>query len=479
MASTNKIQIRRGTTSQWTAADTALRYLSEGELGYDIDLKRFKIGQGNNKPWADHPWGGGFEPIAQTGIGLTFNSSTNAYSFYGYITGVVGGQDGITFETLPISGLLNDINASGTYYRIGLSTKLENFHDSSISISDNLISSSGSVDGTGITISGFNYSAISLNPFGGTVNASGINIRNLTNSITVTEAVGGLDKGIVLSSASGITDVLKKMLEKIFEPTCTANADLPSLSISFSGNPTSTVEAGTVTNLTISASFNQGTVRGTGTGAGWVSTGNQGVRAGAATSYTINNTVTSLATSLPIGNVEAIDGSTTYGNSTVTHGTGIVPKNSIGANSTLLTQLGAGTISAGSSISYTGRRKLFYGTSTSVISTPTSGNIIALSNSILNPSTSTANFNIVAPTGTRTIIIAVPSGAGYSTLANSTLTVFDTNTQQYLDTATTFSTSLVNVPAANGYVPTGYKVLTYVNGAPTTTVSTYTIDLAS
>jgi hypothetical protein len=467
----NKIQIRRGSTSDWSNAGTTL---AQGELGYDTTIKRFKIGDGTTA-WSTLPWAGGSDIVSQTGIGFTFDNSANAYTVYSYITGVTGGQDGITFETLPLSGLLGNTSASGTYYRIGLSTKLENFHDSSISISGNLISSSGAVDGTGITISGFNNSAISLNPFGGTVNASGINIRNLTTGITVTEAVGGLAKGTVLSSASGITDVLKKMLEKIFEPTNTGG-DVPSLSISFSGSPTSTVEAGTVTNLTISALFSQGTVRGTGTGAGWVTDGNQGVRAGAATSYTINNTVTNLATSLPIGNVTAIDGLITYGNSTVTHGTGIVPKNSIGVNSTVLSQLGAGTISAGSSISYTGRRKLFYGTSTSVISTPTSGNIIALSNSTLHPSTSTPNFNIVAPIGTRTIIIAVPSGAGYSALADSTLTVFDVPAQQYITSA--FIISTVNVPAANGYVPTGYKVLTYVNGAPTIEPSTYTIDLA-
>lgn len=38
-----KIQFRRGTTAQWTAANTLL---AEGELGYDTDLKKFKIGDG-------------------------------------------------------------------------------------------------------------------------------------------------------------------------------------------------------------------------------------------------------------------------------------------------------------------------------------------------------------------------------------------------------------------------------------------------
>jgi hypothetical protein len=38
-----KIQIRRGTTSQWSTTNPIL---ASGELGYDTDLKRMKIGNG-------------------------------------------------------------------------------------------------------------------------------------------------------------------------------------------------------------------------------------------------------------------------------------------------------------------------------------------------------------------------------------------------------------------------------------------------
>ena len=467
----NKIQIRRGSTNDWSTAATTL---AQGELGYDTTVKRFKIGDGTTA-WSTLPWAGGSDIVSQTGIGFTFNSSANAYTVYSYITGVTGGQDGITFQTLPLSGLLGDTSASGTYYRIGLSNKLENFHDSNINISGNLISSSSAVDSTGITISGFNSSAISLNPFGGTVNASGINIRNITDNINVTAQIGGLSIGESFTNASGITSILKRMLEVVYEPTNTDN-DVPSLRIAFSGSPTATVEveAGTVTNLTISATFNQGTVRGTGTGAGWNSSGNQGVRAGAATSYTINNTVTNLATSLNIGNVPAVDGSVTYGNTTVTHGTGIIPKNSLGVNSTLLTQQGINTISASNSISYAGKRRLFYGTSSSVIDPPTSGDVRNLPSGILDPSINT-NFDITAPAGTRTIIVAVPSGAGYASVANGNFTVLDRNANTYVTSS--FTPTGINVPGANGYVPTGYRVWYYINGAPSPAASTYNIDL--
>jgi hypothetical protein len=38
-----KIQIRRGTTSQWSTTNPIL---ASGEMGYDTDLKRMKIGDG-------------------------------------------------------------------------------------------------------------------------------------------------------------------------------------------------------------------------------------------------------------------------------------------------------------------------------------------------------------------------------------------------------------------------------------------------
>lgn len=487
MAANTKIQFRRGYSTlynsdaiagrptplasgyKWSAETT----LSEGEIGYEIDTGKFKIGRyigGALASWSSLPYAGGSELIANTGIGFTFDEASNAYTLYSFITGIAGGQDGITFQSLPLSGLLNNTSASGTYYRIGLSSKLEDLHDSYFTFNNNLLASSDAPGGTGIVVSGYNNSTIALNPNGGTVTASGIDIRNLTAPITVTEAVGGLAKGITLTSSSGITEVLRTILEKVFEPT----EESPSFTISFAGSPTTTVEAGTSTNLTINANFNQGVVRGTGIGAGWVTTGNQGVRAGAATSYTINGSNMGLTTSRNIGSVIAVDGATTYNgsNSTVTYGTGIVPKNSLGVNSTTLTQLQGNTIPASNNLSYTGRRNLFYGTSTSVLEPPSSGFIRTLT-PLFNPSSSTA-FTITAPTGTRTVIVAVPSGAGYESVANNTFKVQNDLTKL----AVTFASTGINIPAANGYAPTGYKVWYLVNGGPTSEPVTYNVSLS-
>lgn len=42
----NKIQFRRDTAAEWTDVDPIL---SDGELGYELDTKRFKIGDGTSE----------------------------------------------------------------------------------------------------------------------------------------------------------------------------------------------------------------------------------------------------------------------------------------------------------------------------------------------------------------------------------------------------------------------------------------------
>lgn len=70
-----QIQVRRGTTAQWAAANPIL---AAGEPGYDITLALFKIGNGTLH-WLDLPSqsptgsGGG-------GVGLTKDPSTGMYA---------------------------------------------------------------------------------------------------------------------------------------------------------------------------------------------------------------------------------------------------------------------------------------------------------------------------------------------------------------------------------------------------------------
>ena len=79
MPRNTKIQFRRGTAAQWT--DTGLAALDVGEIGYEIDTGRFKIGKSGVHLWSELPY---------TGIGLIFDQATNAYTAYSVITGVAG-----------------------------------------------------------------------------------------------------------------------------------------------------------------------------------------------------------------------------------------------------------------------------------------------------------------------------------------------------------------------------------------------------
>lgn len=511
MATTTRIQFRRGYSTAYAGNPTTIggrstslssgfvwktdSLLEEGEIGYEIDTGKFKIGKLNNigdrTPWANLPYAGGSELISATGIGLVFNDQNNAYTIHSFITGVVGGQEGITFQTLPLSGLLNNPNASGTYYRIGLSTKLEDLHDSYFSFNNNLISSTGSVGGTGIVISGYNNSTIALNPNGGTVTSSGIDIRNITAPITVTEAVGGLSKGVNLTSSSGITEILRIMLEKVFEPTV---GQVPSVSMNLSGSVSPAgssssfvaggrYEVGTTGNITISSTLVQGYVAGTGLGAGWDPNGNQGVRAGIATAYSRTlggNTNTDFATSNTISSYSVVLGSNTA-SATINHASGITPKNSIGNNSTTLPVLQAGTVS--NTITLTGVRRMFYVYDTTGSAPSTSANVRALTSSgatfesgksIWDYGPGTV-FRIAAPVGTKRIIVAVPSGL-YS-LGNS-ITVLD-ETSLNADISSSYNNNLttISVSGANGASAITYNIYSFIPDVPFANTSTHKITL--
>jgi hypothetical protein len=141
MARNTKIQLRRGTAAQW---DVLLNggtdpVLAEGEIGYEIDTGRFKVGKAGGTQWSLLPYAGGSTIVSNTGIGFTFDQSANAYTLYSVITGINGGQDGISFSTFPLSDLV--VGASGSGYTISLSSKLENFHDLN---TDGIVVQSGS-----------------------------------------------------------------------------------------------------------------------------------------------------------------------------------------------------------------------------------------------------------------------------------------------------------------------------------------------
>ena len=110
-----RIQVRRDTLANWDANKEVI--LSDGEIGYEIDYYRFKIGQGG-KTWEELPYftgmaaGGGTYPLDDVlgagnlapekdmqvgGISLSYEMETDAF---GNATNVVK-HGGIISDLLP------------------------------------------------------------------------------------------------------------------------------------------------------------------------------------------------------------------------------------------------------------------------------------------------------------------------------------------------------------------------------------------
>ena len=81
----NLIQVRRGTAAQWVTADPTL---SVGEIGFETDTNKFKIGNGTDEWVVLRYAGGGGVEVSETAPedpdqgALWFNSTTGITSIY-------------------------------------------------------------------------------------------------------------------------------------------------------------------------------------------------------------------------------------------------------------------------------------------------------------------------------------------------------------------------------------------------------------
>jgi hypothetical protein len=182
MARNTKIQLRRGTSNQWSNTVPA-PVLAEGEIGYEIDTGRFKIGKEGGTLWSLLPYAGGSEIVPGTGLSTIFDNTNNRYTIHSIVesSGV-----GLSVDLIqsPGDGLTS---ASGTYYKIGLDDRLQalaNNNNSGILVGTN---ESGIIvrslsEGSNIDIT--NADGIEGNP------AIGLSDDITLNSVDVTGTVG-------------------------------------------------------------------------------------------------------------------------------------------------------------------------------------------------------------------------------------------------------------------------------------------------
>lgn len=118
MPRNTKIQLRRGTANQWATSGATL---AEGEIGYEIDTGRFKIGRANGSLWSALPYAGGSDIVPGTGVCTIFDSNNNSYKISSVIE---SSGNGLSVSQVSFTGD-GLTTCSGSYYNIGLSNRLQ------------------------------------------------------------------------------------------------------------------------------------------------------------------------------------------------------------------------------------------------------------------------------------------------------------------------------------------------------------------
>ena len=115
-----KIQIRRGTTAEWLAS---IDPLSQGELGYNLSLKKFKVGDGTSL-WNSLPWATiiGSDLVGSSGINISYaaGSGTATISVTGLTSSYLSDFSSAVSGLLPVKNIVAGTNIAvsgnnGTY----------------------------------------------------------------------------------------------------------------------------------------------------------------------------------------------------------------------------------------------------------------------------------------------------------------------------------------------------------------------------
>lgn len=280
-----------------------------------------------------------------------------------------------------------------------------------------------------------------------------------TSDVTAALDVGAIEAGDVVVEGTDLQGFVEQLLLDTFFPTFT------NPSVNLTSSLSSNVEAGTISNVTLTANFNRGAITGDLVGGVWNPGTKQDDRAGPANNYTIAGTDNDLDNDLILTSYQVVDGSNSW-STTVDYDQGPQPLDSDGSNYS--SPLAAGSVS--DSVNVNGRRRAFYG-SDSVSSTPytTSNEVRGLGSSVLNPSNGTS-FTINIPIGALMVVFAYPS-----TLQDVGSVIHVEGLNQNIKDV--FNQTTVSVAGANGYSPINYKVYTWVPVSAFTATATHIVTI--
>lgn len=291
-----------------------------------------------------------------------------------------------------------------------------------------------------------------------TLTGAGGNVT-LTETLTSDLAVGGLSAGQILPGTTTLLEFAEALLFKLYTPTFIAP------SVVLSTNLAASVESGT-TGVNFTAAYNAGSIKGAMVNGVWDSNSSaQGARAGSATNYTINgvdrntdNTYNDVAQVID-------DGANTFTTS-VDYGTSLIqPKDSKGGD--FNSPLTSGTVT--DDVVVTGKRKAFYGYSSSELAVADSDDIRGLASSLLG-AVKGSTFTLSMPAGTKSVVFAYPASLG------------DVTSVKYVEglnveSKDTLTKTTVSVEGANHYTAVSYNVykVTFLNALAQTNTYNVTI----
>ena len=256
--------------------------------------------------------------------------------------------------------------------------------------------------------------------------------------------IGGISRGHTFTKGTTINSFIQALLDKTFYPALTD----PEASMSI--NAPSNVEAGHSQSITLSMDFSKGSILGSYKNDVWDETEKQNDRAGPVTHFVFSDVNTGKDNFLDIGSF-VIGDETLEFNASVFFEAGPQPLDS--KNNPFDSALPAGALHK--SVSITGRRRLFYGHSSSADSSLA---IRTLQSSLLGPSIGT-EFIINAPEGATNIVIAYPAS-----LSDLSSVIHTQGAMAQI--VSQFEQSTVNVNGLNGFAPISYKVFKLNPAAP-------------
>lgn len=281
----------------------------------------------------------------------------------------------------------------------------------------------------------------------------------ILSDITASLEVGGVEAGEVVPEGTTFDEFARAILLKTFEPTFT------SPSVNLTEDIANNLEVGTITNVTLTANFDRGSINGDLVSGIWNPSVAQDFRSGPANNYTIDGVDNDLVDNLVVSSYQISAGANTW-STTVDYDAGPQPVDSDGNN--FGSSLTAGSVS--DSVTVNGYRNAFYGVDASSNTPPaSSGDIRALSGTSLNPSNGTT-FTINIPLGSDQVIFAYPA------------TLQDVTSVKYVEGLNAevkgnFTQTTFNVEGANGFSAINYKVYYYSPVEPFTQEVNYEVTI--